>query len=322
MLIKLRNFLKIIISLGYRLDFYFVLLTTILFALGLLVPSDKNLDILLFKDKWLNKTYQKKDYHLPNSKINSNDFIFEWSKKILSKVEKNEPIPREYFSHIPHNLTEIDSLNKKNIFISILLPIALRGNEIILEEKQSIKKISTSKKNIDKLEFFAKKYKVQNYKNINFANLNNSQISQIKSQLLIKVDTIPISMILAQAIVESGWGSSRFAREGNALFGEWTWQKGMGIKPEENVDANFAVKSFSDISSSLNSYLLNLNRHSAYKALRNYRFENFKDEKPINGLEAANFLSGYAEIGYKYVTKIREMIEANKLYRYDNLVLE
>ncbi len=322
MLIKLRNFLKIIISLGYRLDFYFILLTTILFALGLLVPSDKNLDILLFKDKWLNKTYQKKDYHLPNSKINSNDFIFEWSKKILSKVEKNEPIPREYFSHIPHNLTEIDSLNKKNIFISILLPIALRGNEIILEEKQSIKKISTSKKNIDELEFFAKKYKVQNYKNINFANLNNSQISQIKSQLLIKVDTIPISMILAQAIVESGWGSSRFAREGNALFGEWTWQKGMGIKPEENLDANFAVKSFSDISSSLNSYLLNLNRHSAYKALRNYRFENFKDEKPINGLEAANFLSGYAEIGYKYVTKIREMIEANKLYRYDNLVLE
>ena len=322
MLIKLRNFLKIIISLDYRLDFYFILLTTILFALGLLVPSDKNLDILLFKDKWLNKTYQKKDYHLPNSKINSNDFIFEWSKKILSKVEKNEPIPREYFSHIPHNLTEIDSLNKKNIFISILLPIALRGNEIILEEKQSIKKISISKKNIDKLEFFAKKYKVQNYKNINFANLNNSQISQIKSQLLIKVDTIPISMILAQAIVESGWGSSRFAREGNALFGEWTWQKGMGIKPEENVDANFAVKSFSDISSSLNSYLLNLNRHSAYKALRNYRFENFKDEKPINGLEAANFLSGYAEIGYKYVTKIREMIKANKLYRYDNLVLE
>jgi len=322
MLIKLRNFLKIIISLGYRLDFYFVLLTTILFALGLLVPSDKNLDILLFKDKWLNKTYQKKDYHLPNSKINSNDFILEWSKKILSKVEKNEPIPREYFSHIPHNLTEIDSLNKKNIFISILLPIALRGNEIILEEKQSIKKISTSKKNIDELEFFAKKYKVQNYKNINFANLNSSQISQIKSQLLIKVDTIPISMILAQAIVESGWGSSRFAREGNALFGEWTWQKGMGIKPEENLDANFAVKSFSDISSSLNSYLLNLNRHSAYKALRNYRFENFKDGKPINGLEAANFLSGYAEIGYKYVTKIREMIKANKLYRYDNLVLE
>jgi len=322
MLIKLRNFLKIIISLGYRLDFYFVLLTTILFALGLLVPSDKNLDILLFKDKWLNKTYQKKDYHLPNSKINSNDFIIEWSKKILSKVEKNEPIPREYFSHIPHNLTEIDALNKKNIFISILLPIALRGNEIILEEKQSIKKISTSNKNIDELEFFAKKYKVQNYKNINFANLNSSQISQIKSQLLIKVDTIPISMILAQAIVESGWGSSRFAREGNALFGEWTWQKGMGIKPEENLDANFAVKSFSDISSSLNSYLLNLNRHSAYKALRNYRFENFKDEKPINGLEAANFLSGYAEIGYKYVTKIREMIKANKLYRYDNLVLE
>jgi len=335
MLIKLRYFLKSIISLDYKLDFCFVLITTILFVIGFLVPSDKNLDILSFKDKWLNKTYkknltndtqfnklQKKEYHLPNSKINSNDFIIEWSKKILSKVEKNEPIPREYFSHIPHNLTEIDALNKKNIFISILLPIALRGNEIILEEKQSIKKISTSKKNIDELEFFAKKYKVQNYKNINFANLNNSQISQIKSQLLIKVDTIPISMILAQAIVESGWGSSRFAREGNALFGEWTWQKGMGIKPEENLDANFAVKSFSDISSSLNSYLLNLNRHSAYKALRNYRFENFKDEKPINGLEAANFLSGYAEIGYKYVTKIREMIEANKLYRYDNLVLE
>jgi len=335
MLIKLTNFLKSIISLGYRLDFYFLLVTSILFAIGLLVPSDRNFDLLFFKDNWINKTYQKnstngirfnkvqkEEYHLPKSKINNNDFVIEWSKKILTKVKKNEPIPREYFSYIPHNLIEIDTLNKKNIFISILLPIALRGNEIILEEKKLIKKISTFKKNIAEIEFFAKKYKVQNYKNINFANLTNSQISQIKSQLLIKVDTIPISMILAQAIVESGWGSSRFAREGNALFGEWTWQKDMGIKPEDNLDANFAVKSFSDISSSLNSYLLNLNRHSAYKALRNYRFENFKDGKPINGIEAANFLSGYAEIGYKYVTKIREMIEANKLYRYDNLVLE
>ena len=94
MLIKLTNFLKSIISLGYRLDFYFLLIISILFAIGLLVPSDRNLDLLFFKDNWLNKTYQKnstngirfnkvpkEEYHLPKSKINNNDFVIEWSKK-------------------------------------------------------------------------------------------------------------------------------------------------------------------------------------------------------------------------------------------------
>ena len=129
-------------------------------------------------------------------------------------------------------------------------------------------------------------------------------------------------MILAQAIIESGWGSSRFAKEGNALFGEWTWQKGIGIKPQEKLDANYSVKNFNNISASLNSYILNLNRHEAYNEMRSYRNKKYINGDSITGYEAANFLSGYAEIGYQYVTKVKDMIKFNKLERFENLVLE
>ena len=139
---------------------------------------------------------------------------------------------------------------------------------------------------------------------------------------MLKVNTIPISMILAQAIIESGWGTSRFAREGNALFGEWTWQKNTGIKPLQKLDANYSVKSFTNITESLNSYILNLNRHDAYKEMRSYRQKKIVNGKEISGYEIANFLDGYAEIGYVYVIKVKEMIISNKLYKYDNLQLD
>jgi Bax protein len=129
-------------------------------------------------------------------------------------------------------------------------------------------------------------------------------------------------MIIAQAIIESGWGASRFAKEGNALFGEWTWQDNDGIKPNGNLDANFAVKSFKNISESLNSYILNLNRHPAYKEMRNYRSMMFKAGKEIKGYETAVYLENYAEIGLAYVEKVNDMINSNKLYKFENSVLE
>ena len=78
-------------------------------------------------------------------------------------------------------------------------------------------------------------------------------------------------MILAQSIIESGWGTSRFAQEGNALFGQWTWKNEDGIKPKGNLDANFSVKNFKSLLDSVNSYILNLNTHPAYEGLRNFR---------------------------------------------------
>ena len=136
------------------------------------------------------------------------------------------------------------------------------------------------------------------------------------------MDEIPTSLAIAQAAKETGWGTSRFAQEGNALFGEWTWKNNDGIKPNGNLDANFAVKSFKNISESLNSYILNLNRHPAYTEMRNYRSMMFKAGKDITGYDTAAYLENYAEIGLAYVEKVNDMIKSNKLYKFENSVLE
>ena len=324
MLTKFKSFIVRHKSSRYAYDLYFFLITLTLFILGFLVPKDKkpDLDQLLQKQYEFNVTKLKKhSIEFTDEQINNNDFVLEWSKKTLTQVHKKGTVSREFFNHIPKKMNEINTVDKKNIFISILLPIALRGNELVLEEREFIKD-AISSNDLSQIEYFSKRYKIKDYKKINFAKLSVKQVEEIKSKLLIKVNKIPISMILAQAIIESGWGSSRFAKEGNALFGEWTWQKGIGIKPQEKLDANYAVKSFSNISASLNSYILNLNRHEAYNEMRNYRNKKHRNGDPITGYEAANFLSGYAEIGYQYVTKVKDMIKFNKLERFENLVLE
>ena len=313
--------------LKYRRDIYFLMITLFLFAVGFTVPIDQKSD----KFFSLKKNYENNLKYLKKSKtvstvikdqqINNNSFVLQWSKKILTQAEKKSPISREFFLYIPNKINENNTIDKKDIFISILLPIALRGNEIVLEERELIKNIFKYN-DISGIQFFSKKYKTQNYKNINFTNLSDKQLDKLKSELMVKVNTIPISMILAQAIIESGWGTSRFAREGNALFGEWTWQKNTGIKPLQKLNANYSVKSFTNITESLNSYILNLNRHDAYKEMRSYRHKKIKNGNEVPGYETANFLDGYAEIGHVYVTKVKEMIISNKLYKYDNLQLD
>ena len=324
MLTKFKSFIVRHKSFRCAYDLYFFLITLTLFILGFLVPKDKkpDPDQLLQKQYEFNVTKLKKhSIEFTDEQINNNDFVLEWSKKTLTQVHKKGTVSREFFNHIPKKMNEINTVDKKNIFISILLPIALRGNELVLEEREFIKD-AISSNDLSQIEYFSKRYKIKDYKKINFAKLSVKQVEEIKSKLLIKVNKIPISMILAQAIIESGWGSSRFAKEGNALFGEWTWQKGIGIKPQEKLDANYAVKNFSNISASLNSYILNLNRHEAYNEMRNYRNKKYRNGDPITGYEVANFLSGYAEIGYQYVTKVKDIIKSNKLERFENLVLE
>jgi len=327
MFTKFKSFIIRHLSSKYAPDFYFFFITLTLFTFGFLVPKDKNTnqDNLLKKQYENNVTNSKKlkkySIEFTGDQINNNDFVLQWTKKILTQVQKKGTVPREFFNHIPNKINEINIVDKKNIFISILLPIALRGNELVLEERELIKDAVNSN-DLSQIEYFSKRYKIKGYKKINFVQLSDKQLEEIRSILLIKVNKIPISMILAQAIIESGWGSSRFAKEGNALFGEWTWQKGIGIKPQEKLDANYSVKNFNNISASLNSYILNLNRHEAYNEMRSYRNKKYTNGDPITGYEAANFLSGYAEIGYQYVTKVKDMIKFNKLERFENLVLE
>ena len=318
----------------YFINILYLFVISLLFLLGFIGPgfwkmNSPNFNFVVFQ-KDLNKDtiivnkevkFNFNNKYLSSDQINKKSKVIKWSNQVLRSIENQLPVPRMYFSSIPKNINEYKIFEKKKVFLSILLPIALRGNELALEERKRLK-VAFLTNNIYKIEYFAKKYKVKNFTKINFGSLNSLQLRNIKKELLIKVNRVPVSMIIAQAIIESGWGSSRFAQEGNALFGEWTWKSNDGIKPNGNLDANFAVKSFKNISESLNSYILNLNRHPAYTEMRNYRSMMFKAGKDITGYDTAAYLENYAEIGLAYVEKVNDMIKSNKLYKFENSVLE
>ena len=318
----------------YFINILYLFVISLLFLLGFIGPgfwkmNSPNFKFVVFQ-KDLNKNtiivnkevkFNFNNKYLSSDQINKKSKVIKWSNQVLRSIENQLPVPRMYFSSIPKNINEYKIFEKKKVFLSILLPIALRGNELALEERKRLK-VAFLTNNIYKIEYFAKKYKVKNFTKINFGSLNSLQLRNIKKELLIKVNRVPVSMIIAQAIIESGWGASRFAKEGNALFGEWTWKNNDGIKPNGNLDANFAVKSFKNISESLNSYILNLNRHPAYTEMRNYRSMMFKAGKDITGYDTAAYLENYAEIGLAYVEKVNDMIKSNKLYKFENSVLE
>ena len=125
-------------------------------------------------------------------------------------------------------------------------------------------------------------------------------------------------MMLAQAIVESGWGGSRFAQKGNALFGQWTWDKKKGISPTGIHKPSFAVKSFKNLQDSVDAYILNLNTHPAYEKLRNYR-KFIRNPLNFEGHKFSRYLDKYAIIGFEYVKKINLMIKKNNLEKFNLL---
>ena len=309
-------------------EILFLIIVSIFFFIGFLGPNfwripqpkfnlkviQNNFSNAVVSINRLDKFYSNNNY-LSSDQFSDQVAVLRWSKIILNNVKNNVSIPRMYFPHIPKNISKYETNNKKSVFIAILLPIALRANELVLEERK-LMKIAFSTNNIYQIEHFSKKYKIQNFNGINFSNLKRSQLKKIKLELLKKIDTIPISMVLAQSIIESGWGSSRFAQEGNALFGQWTWKNNDGIKPKGNLDANFSVKNFKSLLDSVNSYILNLNTHSAYEGLRNFRSSQYKLNKNATGIDMSNFLDKYAEIGFQYVTKVKDMIKRNQLSKF------
>ena len=137
------------------------------------------------------------------------------------------------------------------------------------------------------------------------------------SELKIRMDIIPVSIALAQAANESGWGTSRFALEGNALFGQWTWSK-KGISPKDkDPNSSHKILQFQILKASVRAYKNNLNTHNAYKEFREVRAQLRQENKQIIGLDLTKYLKNYASIGEKYVTILDGIIENNSLTDFD-----
>ena len=212
-----------------------------------------------------------------------------------------------YFTQFPRDLDNLTSVQlKKETFIKIVLPLIVAENEKIIDDREKLK-VLTEKKFTSDLEKQWLRQKLLEYK-VKRGNLE---------ELMIRMDIIPVSIALAQAAKESGWGTSRFALEGNAIFGQWTWD-GQGIAPlKRDGDKNHKILKFPILRASVKAYKNNLNTHKSYSKFREKRNNLRKKGKDIKGLSLTDTLKNYAQTGSEYTKKLNQIITQNKLTDFE-----
>lgn len=212
---------------------------------------------------------------------------------------------------------ELLSPQKQN-FISHIAPLVIEENEAVLSVHQQLvemkEKTLLSASDRTLLANLAGEYRLPE-------DVSNNQ--QVLAHLLRRIDAVPADLALAQAAIESGWGTSRFAREANNYFGHWCYKKGCGLVPARREGGDrHEVRSFADASESVRAYLKNINTHPAYHALRLKREVYRGQDTMASGVELAEGLMGYSALGPQYVSLVREIIVENKLaYRISGLQL-
>ena len=219
-------------------------------------------------------------------------------------------------SRVPADFDQIQDVDlKKKLFYLIVLPLIHESNRQILLDREMIINIEKKflRKDLNENELqetirLAKKYK------LDYSEINLKLFRDLKQ----RINVIPVSLALAQAIVESGWGQSRFALEGNALYGQWTTNELKGIVPEDrDEDKSHAVRKFDNLTQSVQAYMHNINTHGAYYSFRVVRriAERVQYTDPVSA--KVKFLAAYAEIGQEYVDKLELIIESNNLREFD-----
>ena len=229
----------------------------------------------------------------------------------LKDVRKSKLVKPITLSLLPEEMKMIESsTKKKNLFIKIILPLILDENNRIKLDRRKLFSILNKNKNTN-----AEK---------KWLNLKFKQYGVVKndlSTLKIRMDEIPVSLAIAQAAKETGWGTSRFAIEGNALFGQWTWS-GEGIKPAAaDNDTSHKIMKFKILKSSVRAYQRNLNTHSSYKEFRMARAELRDNKMELDSLILANYIDKYAETGKEYVKILKQIIKQNNLKDFDDVKL-
>ena len=237
--------------------------------------------------------------------------LFEDLDYDLSKVRKSKKVKPFYISLLPKDISLIEDIReRKELFIKIVLPLILQENEKIKEDRKKLFKVLAKKSN-SKQERNWLKRKFKEYK------IKNSDISELK----IRMDIVPVSLAIAQAAIESGWGTSRFALEGNALYGQWTWSDN-GLKPLENDDGtNHRVMRFKILTASIKAYKKNLNTHSGYIEFREARANLRNRNEKVTGLKLTQYLDKYSAQGKKYTEILKTTIKKNSLSDFENAKL-
>ena len=235
----------------------------------------------------------------------------------LSEIrDEGQSVPRVYFARLPAELPRINSAKeRKNLFIRIMLPLILRANDDIEADRNRLlilkRQLATGREMPARdrawLADLAREYRAE-----------DSDLDD----LVLRVDVIPPSLALAQAAIESGWGTSRFAQQGNALYGQWTFS-GKGIVPSGRDDGkSHKIKVFPALYQSVVEYARNLNSHVAYRDFRSIRAELGAQRIVARGIRLAETLASYSERGIHYVEELHIIIRSNRLLELDATGLE
>ena len=273
------------------------------------VDKKKESKDLVKKPEVSKKPYDPENDYTLNTQTVLN--LFKDLEYDLDDVRNEKIVKPIYFTRLPKDLHEMKSVTrKKETFLKILLPLVVAENARIKKDKKYLLKIlkeNQNKKNINWINKKYKQYKISN-KNIN--------------ELMERMDVIPASIALAQGAKESGWGTSRFALEGNAIFGQWTWN-GVGIEPLEKVDGQkHKILKFPILRASVKAYITNLNTHSGYKNFRKKRLELRENNKNLSGLDLIHELSNYAQTGKEYTKILEKIIKQNDLDEFEAVTID
>ena len=238
--------------------------------------------------------------------------LFKETNYNLDEVREKGLVKPIKLSLLPGEMKKIESTKKKkNLFIQIILPLIIEeNNRIKLDRKKLFVILNRSNNTNAEKKWLNLKFKQYG--------VLNKDLSTLK----VRMDEVPISLAIAQAAKETGWGTSRFAVEGNALFGQWTWS-GDGIKPAgiDGDNAKHKVMKFKVLKASVRAYQRNLNTHGSYRKFRSVRAEMRDNNEELDSLILADYLDKYAATGKEYTVIIKKIIKQNALKDFDNVKL-
>lgn len=221
------------------------------------------------------------------------------------------------FPPLPDLTSVKDVKARKSRFFSYLLPIVEHRNAWVREARGFLERVRAqlaagrrlSEPQQRRLQDLASRYRVDLDEPVDRGTID---------ALLERADEIPPSLVLAQAATESAWGTSRFARSANNLFGEWCYSEGCGLVPKRRPQgAIHEVEQFPSVAASVDSYFRNLNSNSAYEAVRRLRAQARDAGREPTGAELAAGLALYSERGDDYIDEIRAIIRVNDLTPLD-----
>ena len=257
---------------------------------------------------------------------NTHSIKVETTKELISIFNKKSTPPSQeitqkspelFLKSIPTDFKQVKDIKiKKTIFIQLMLPIIIAEQKHLRQQRFIAQQLLKDKQQITQSEVanwfsrIKKEYRI------------NSQLSfhQQKTELLNRLDELPLTLILAQAAIESAWGTSRFAIEGNSLFGQWTFSGKNGLTPKNRSEGKtHQVKAFPSLQASIRSYLKNINRNTAYKELRDERKKMRMENKKLDAFKLAEGLHRYSQKGTEYVKIIHRLLNTSEFKNLENI---